>query len=61
MLITHSRLARSRSNEWLRPLMMQPTSGGSNSIIMCHDIAMMSVSPLDAVLTSTTGPGSISR
>jgi hypothetical protein len=28
---------------------------------MCHDRAMMSAFPLPAVVTNTTGPGSIGR
>src|SRR3970282_676090 len=41
--------------------MMQPTSGGSNSIIVCHDIVMTFARPARAVVTSTTGPGSSRR
>ncbi len=58
MLITHSLLFFNVPNVWLRSLMMQPTIGGSNSIIRCHDIVMMFGQGLPAVLTSTTGPGS---
>jgi hypothetical protein len=32
--------------------------GGSNSIIVCHDMAMMFGLPFPAVVTITTGPGS---
>ncbi len=56
--ITHSFVARSVSNVWLRPLITQPTSGGSNSIIVCHDIGITFARPLREVVTSTTGPGS---
>ncbi len=42
----------------LRSLMTQPTSGGANSIIMCHDMVMMFGRSLPAVVSSTTGPGS---
>ncbi len=61
MLITHSLVATSASKLWLRPLITQPTSGGTNSIIVCQDWVMMLVLPLCAVVTSTTGPGSSSR
>jgi len=43
-----------------RLLTTQPTSGGSNSIMVCHDIAMALMRPLCAVLSSSTGPGSSS-
>ena len=46
ILIAHSPLARSILNVWFRLLITQPTSGGSNSIIVCHDIGMMFVRPL---------------
>jgi len=39
-------------------LITQPTSGGSNSIIVCHDMVMMFGYPSWAVVTMTTGPGS---
>jgi len=42
----------------LRSLITQPTSGGSNSIIVCHDMVMMFGRPLRTVVTNTTGPGS---
>ncbi len=58
MLITHSRDDLSRPNEWLRLLTTQPTSGGSNSSIECHDIAMTFALPASAVVSRTTGPGS---
>jgi hypothetical protein len=41
--------------------MTQPTSGGTNSIIVCHDIGMMFARPARAVVTSTTGPDSSNR
>jgi hypothetical protein len=37
---------------------MQPTSGGSNSIIVCHDIVNTLALPLCAVVGRSTGPGS---
>ena len=40
--------------------MTQPTSGGTNSIIVCHDMGMTFARPARAVVTSTTGPGSSS-
>jgi hypothetical protein len=40
-------------------LTTQPTSGGSNSIIVCHDKVMMFGRPFQAVVSITTGPGSI--
>ena len=60
MLSTHSPVARNVSNVWFWLLMTQPTSGGTNSIIVCHDIGMTFVRPARAVVTSTTGPGSSS-
>ena len=36
----------------------QPTSGGTNSIMVCHDIVITLVLPLCAVVSSSTGPGS---
>jgi hypothetical protein len=44
-----------------RLLITQPTSGGSNSIIVCHDIAIAFARPLRAVVSSTTGPGTSRR
>ena len=41
MLMTHSLAAFNKPKEWLRLLMTQPTSGGTNSSIMCHDMVMM--------------------
>ena len=38
---------------------MQAIRGGTNSIIMCQLIVMTLARPLCAVVTSTTGPGSI--
>ncbi len=61
MLITHSPVALRAAKLWLRPLITQPTSGGSNSIMVCHDMAMTFARPRWAVLTRTTGPGSSSR
>jgi len=40
------------------PLTTQPTSGGSNSIMVCHDIVMTLARPLCEVVSKTTGPGS---
>ncbi len=61
MLITHSRLAFSAAKLWLRLLTTQPTSGGSNSIIVCQDMVMTLLTPRRAVVTRTTGPGSSRR
>src|SRR3989337_4591459 len=61
MLITHSLVAFRIPKVWLRLLITQPTVGGSNSIIVCHDMAIIFARPLWAVVTSTTGPGSSSR
>ena len=44
-----------------RLLTTQPTSGGVNSIIRCHDMGMTFGRPARMVVSSTTGPGSISR
>jgi hypothetical protein len=41
--------------------MTQARIGGSKSIIMCHDIVMMFGRLPLAVVTITTGPGSIRR
>jgi hypothetical protein len=41
IMMTHSRVSFKVSNEWFRLLMTQPTSGGTNSIIECHDMGMM--------------------
>src|SRR5664280_3538144 len=57
-LITHSPVARNISKVWFWLLITQPTSGGTNSIIVCHDMGMMFARPARAVVTSTTGPGS---
>src|SRR5204863_9972753 len=40
---------------------MQPTSEGSNSMTVCQPMVMMFVSPFQAELTSTIGPGSRNR
>ena len=61
MLITHSRVALRLANEQFRLLTTQPTSGGVNSIIRCHDMGMTFARPARAVVSSTTGPGSSSR
>jgi hypothetical protein len=58
MLITHCRVACSASKLKLLLLTMHPTSGGSNSIIVSHDMVMTLALPLWAVVSSTTGPGS---
>ncbi len=58
MLITHSLVAFNTPKLWLRLLITQPTSGGSNSIIVCQDMVMMFARPFWAVVTNTTGPGS---
>ncbi len=58
MLMTHCFVAFRLANEWFRSLTMMPTIGGSKSIIVCHDIAMMFARPFHAVETNTTGPGS---
>jgi len=42
----------------LRLLMTQPMSGGSNSIMVCHESVMMFGRSLPAVVSNTTGPGS---
>jgi len=60
MAITHSPVARSAAKLWLALLTMQATSGGSNSTIMCQDMVMTLATPLRAVVSSTTGPGSSS-
>ena len=52
---------RRMSKVALRLLTMQPTSGGSNSIIVCQDIVMTFARPWRAVVRSTTGPGSSRR
>src|SRR3989304_1552479 len=61
MLMTHSLVAFRMPKVWLRLLITQPTVGGSNPIIVCHDMAIMFARPLWAVGTSTTGPGLGSR
>src|SRR5947207_15526005 len=40
---------------------MQPISDGSNSMTVCQPMVMMLVSPFQAELTSTIGPGSRNR
>ncbi len=40
---------------------MQPISDGTNSITVCQPMVMMLVSPFQAELTKTIGPGSRSR
>jgi hypothetical protein len=57
-LMTQSPVARNISNVWFWLLITQPTIGGWNSIIVCHDRVMMFARPVRAVVTSTTGPGS---
>lgn len=61
MLITHSPVDFKMLNVKLRLLTTQPTRGGSNSIIVCHDIVMTLARPLRAVVSNTTGPGSSRR
>src|ERR1017187_9189331 len=56
--ITHSFVARSAAKLKLALLTTQAISGGSNSTIMCQDIAMTLARPLWAVVSKTTGPGS---
>ena len=56
--MTHSCVAFSVANEALRLLTTQPTSGGANSSIVSHDIAITFDRPSRAVVSSTTGPGS---
>src|ERR1039458_9158291 len=58
MLSTHSPVARNISKVWFWLLTTQPTSGGTNSIIVCHDMGMMFARPARGVVTSTAGPGS---
>ena len=41
-------------------LTTQPTSGGSNSSIVCQDIVITLATPLCDVVSSTTGPVSSS-
>src|SRR5208283_5380862 len=59
-LITHSPVARNISNVWFWTLTTQPTMGGTNSIMVCHDMGMIFTRPARVVVTSTTGPGSSS-
>src|SRR5438067_2904610 len=40
---------------------MQPISDGSNSMTVCQPMVMMLLSPFQAELTSTIGPGSRNR
>lgn len=61
MLIMHSLLALTGLNVWFRLLITHPTSGGSNSSIMCHDMAMTPAFPFPALATNTTGTGSLIR
>lgn len=58
MAITHSPVATSARRLKFARLTTQATGGGSNSIIVCHDIANTFACPRCAVVTSTTGPGS---
>src|SRR5450631_2402306 len=58
MLITHSFVAFRFSKERLGAAMTQPTRGGSNSIIVCHDCVITSGRPLREVVIIATGPGS---
>lgn len=58
MLMTHSPVLSSNLKELFRSLIMQPGSGGSNFIIVCHDIVMMFGRSLVAVVSRMTGPGS---
>jgi hypothetical protein len=60
MWMTHSLVDLSIPNEKFRLLATHATRGGSNSIIVCHDIGMMFVRPLAAVVSIVTGPGSSS-
>src|SRR5512136_3016079 len=60
MLMTHSRVDLSISNEKFRLLTTHATRGGANSIIVCHDIVMTFVRPPAAVVSIVTGPGSSS-
>ena len=59
MAITHSPVARKAAKLKSASLTMQTMSGGSKSTIMCHDIVMTLARPLSAVVSRTTGPGSI--
>ena len=60
MAITHSRVAMSMSQVTWLALSTQPTSGGSNSIIVCQDIGIALARPACCTASSTTGPGSSS-
>src|SRR5271157_3656364 len=61
MLMTQSLVFFSMSKLWFRLLMTQARTGGSKSIIMCHDMVIILARPPLAVVTITTGPGSIKR
>ena len=52
LALTLSRVALRAVKLKSRPLMTQPTSGGSNSIIVCHDIVITLILPLNAVVSS---------
>ena len=60
MFSAHSRVALSALKLKSFWLTTQPTSGGSNSIIVCHDIVITLAVPLCDVVSSTTGPVSSS-
>ena len=60
MFSAHCRVAFSAAKLKSFSLTTQPTSGGSNSIILCHDIVITLELPLWEVVSSTTGPGSSS-
>jgi hypothetical protein len=56
-------VARTKANVNSKDLTLrcsQPTNGGSNSIMVCHDRVMIFARSLPAVVTITTGPGSSS-
>lgn len=57
----YSLLAFTGLNVWFRLLITHPTSDGSNWSIMCRDIAMTPAFPFPALVTSTTGTGSLIR
>ena len=58
MLSTHCRVDLRAAKLKSRPLTTHPTSGGSNSIIVCQDIAITLGLFLSDVVRSSTGPGS---
>jgi hypothetical protein len=53
MLITHSFVDLSMSNEKYRLLITHPTIGGSNSIIVCHDRLFVGCGEIDRNLDPT--------